>query len=102
MSIPGRCELAMQYLWHAERVKNPPPAFDGCKIEPRDLTPAEAAVEVAALAVLRDYFECKADFGDDSRLLSTETKATAEAVLKAEEESRTLRKEIEDLKAAKK
>lgn len=99
MPIPGRPELAMQYLWHAERIKNPPPAFDGCKIEPRELSTAEAKVEAAALDVLLRYFECRADFGDDPPKLSTDDAKRAEAVRKAEEESESLRREVAALKS---
>lgn len=101
MPIPGRPELALNFLWHAERVKNPPPAFDGCKVEPRELSSAEAKVEAAALQVLLDYFACKADFGDDPPRLSTEAKDRAAAVAKAEEEAAALRKQLDELKAQK-
>lgn len=79
MPVPGRVDAALQFLKHADWVKNPPPVFDGQRIESRDLTEQEQRVEDAALAVLLDYFGCKADFGDDPPKLSTETKQTPEA-----------------------
>ncbi len=100
MPIPGRPELAMQFLWHAHRVRNPPSELDSVKHEPRELTEAEQQVETAALQVLHDYFRCVADFGDDPRKLSTEQKEKAEALRKAEEEAAALRKELAELKAA--
>lgn len=65
MPVPGRIDAALTYLRHAESVKNPAPSFDGARVESRDLSPAEQRVEDAALKCLADYFECRADFGDD-------------------------------------
>ena len=97
MPIPGRVEAAITFLRLADWVRNPLPVFDGMKQEPRDLTQVEQKVEDAALAVLLDYFACKADFGDDPPRLSTEDKDRATAIVKAEEEATALKKRVAEL-----
>lgn len=64
MSQPGRVDAALEFIRHANEVRNPRPNFDGMKPESRDLTPQEEAVESAALEVLRRYFTGEANFGD--------------------------------------
>lgn len=70
MPIPGRVDAALSFLYHAERVENPSPDFDGNRHEARDLSAREQKVQTAALDVLLDYFECKADFGDDPKFFT--------------------------------
>ncbi len=79
MPVPGRIDAALQFILFAERVKNPVPVFDGMKPEPRDLSAKEGKVEDAALGVLLDYFECKADFGDDPKRLTVAMREKKEA-----------------------
>ena len=68
MPVPGRVDAAMSYLRFAEDLKNPPPRFDGQRIEPQDLSDSEQATRDAALDVLRRYFTGEAHFGDDPPL----------------------------------
>ncbi len=83
MPLPGRVDAAMQFVRHADILRNPPPGFEGMRQEPRELTAVEQRVEDAALAVLLDYFECKADFGDDPPRLSMDTKSSPEVTATA-------------------
>lgn len=64
MSVPARVKAAMQFLRDADGWPNPPPVYDGGVREPRDLTAREAAAEVAALDLLRAYFDGTIDCGD--------------------------------------
>lgn len=55
--IPGKVQAAQQYLFYAQQIRNPPPAFDGCRSESQDWTRLEATTYEAALRVLLDYFK---------------------------------------------
>lgn len=62
--VPGKVEAAQQYLYFAANQMSPPPAYDGGRSEPRDLSEAERRVYDAALEVLRLYFAGESDFAD--------------------------------------
>jgi hypothetical protein len=61
-TIPAKVAAAMEFLRHAESLRNPPASFDGTRPEARDLDPKEKAVYSAALEVLRLYFAGEQDY----------------------------------------
>ncbi len=60
--IPGRVEMAMQYVRHCQNLMVPDSCF-GSETKGRDLTPQEQAAYLAALDALRLYFTAEMDFG---------------------------------------
>lgn len=60
--IPGRVEMAMQYVRHCQNLTVPDSCF-GSETKGRDLTPQEQAAYLAALDALRLYFTAEMDFG---------------------------------------
>lgn len=60
--IPGRVEMAMQYVRHCQSLMVPDSCF-GSSTPGRDLTPPERAAYSAALDALRLYFTAEMDFG---------------------------------------
>lgn len=60
--IPGRVEMAMQYVRHCQSLTVPDSCF-GAETKGRDLTPQEQAAYLAALDALRLYFTAEMDFG---------------------------------------
>jgi hypothetical protein len=60
--IPGRVEMAMQYVRHCQSLMVPDSCF-GSSTQGRDLSPTERAVYLAALDALRLYFTAEMDYG---------------------------------------
>lgn len=66
--IPGRVEMAMQYVRHCQDLMVPDSCF-GSSTQGRDLSPMERAAYVAALDALRLYFTAEMDFGGPPTLV---------------------------------
>lgn len=77
--IPGRVEMAMQYVRHCQSLMVPDSCF-GTPSPGRDLTPPERAAYMAALDALRLYFTAEMDFGGPPTRLPdiVEVSSTAE------------------------
>jgi hypothetical protein len=60
--IPGRVEMAMQYVRHCQNLMVPDSCF-GSETKGRELTQQGQAAYLAALDALRLYFTAEMDFG---------------------------------------